>query len=98
MKQIKISEEDFTRVNNDINGNPRYVIHFLNLIPSDYEFIGVSEEYDLILNISKKLGLGGRKFHNKQYGGGLVFQSYNLKHTIKFLEEKLNNYFGGVAK
>jgi hypothetical protein len=21
--------------------------------------------------------LGGRKFHNKQYGGGIAFQSYN---------------------
>lgn len=98
MQQIKISEEDFTRVNNDTYGNPRYVIHFLNLIPSDFEFIGVSQKYDLVLSINKKLGLGGRKFHNKQYGGGLVFQSYNLTHTIKFLEEKLNKHFGGVAK
>lgn len=27
-----ITKEDFTRVNNDVNGNPRYAFHFLELI------------------------------------------------------------------
>jgi hypothetical protein len=26
-----IKENDFTRVKNDVNGNPRYVCHYLNL-------------------------------------------------------------------
>ena len=25
--------------------------------------------------------IGGRKYHNKSYGGGIVFQSYNLQDT-----------------
>jgi hypothetical protein len=57
----------FTRVNNDINGNPRYVIHYLQL----------ADNYDRALYLSRQLG--GRKFHNKQYGGGIAFQSYNIK-------------------
>jgi hypothetical protein len=55
---------EFTRIKNDINGNPRRVCHFLNFAPT----------YERALFLAKKLG--GKKFHNKQYGGGIVFQSY----------------------
>jgi hypothetical protein len=77
----------FSRINNDINGNPRYVCHFLNLL-TDREkgshdgvsysqgTLSVSARYDAALKRSRQLG--GRKFHNKQYGGGIVFQSYNI--------------------
>ena len=57
----------FTRVNNDNNGNPRYVIHYLQL----------ADNYERALYLSRQLG--GRKFHNKQYGGGIAFQSYNTE-------------------
>lgn len=52
---------NFTRVNGDVYGNPRYVCHFLNL----------SENYNEALKIAHKIG--GRKFNNKQYGGGIAF-------------------------
>lgn len=70
MKQV-LTSESFTRVNNDINGNPRYVIHFLN----------IANNYETAVKLANKIG--GRKFHNKQYGGGIVFQSYSLTDTIK---------------
>ena len=68
---------DFTRINNDTNGNPRYVVHFLDFITDkdrngNYEIQGL---YELALKRSR--ALGGKKFSNKQYGGGIVFQSYN---------------------
>ena len=70
-----ITTEDFTRVNNDGNGNPRYVCHFLKLnTPAELNaepWIDVSEKYRLALARSRQLG--GRKFHNKQFGGGIVF-------------------------
>lgn len=88
---INIKEEDFLRVNNDINGNPRFVIHFLKL--SNPNYLDIIQEYEYIIKLNKKLALGGRKYHNKQYGGGLVFQSYNLNHTSKFLNKKLNKYY-----
>lgn len=71
-----ITTESFTRVDNDSNGNPRYVLHYLAL----------SDNYNDALYIAKKL-YGGKKFHNKQYGGGIAFQTYNLDDLII----KLNN-------
>lgn len=65
-KNILKERINFERINNDINGNPRYVIHFLNL-DSSYQRA-----------IKKANKLGGRKYNNKSYGGGIVFQSYNL--------------------
>lgn len=67
----------FTRVNNDVNGNPRYVIHFLNFInDEEKKFLTWRNQYEYALKKAKILG--GKKFHNKQYGGGIVFQSYDV--------------------
>ena len=74
-----ITTDDFTRINNDVNGNPRYVFHFLEL----------ADNYDEALKLAKKIG--GKKFHNKQYGGGIVVQSYNLHKEIEFINELKTN-------
>ena len=74
-----ITVNDFTRINNDVNGNPRYVFHFLEL----------ADNYDEALKLAKKIG--GKKFHNKQYGGGIVVQSYNLHEGIEFINELKTN-------
>jgi hypothetical protein len=90
METIKIN---FTRVNNDVNGNPRYVCHFLNLIKDgeDYDktgiYLTIDNKYKLALNRAKIIG--GRKFHNKKYGGGIVFQSYNIQETERKILELL---------
>ena len=83
-----IEPSDLTRITNDINGNPRYVIHFLQLLNDDERQLPFSEKYNFALRKAKKLG--GRKFHNKQYGGGIVFQSYNIQDLAEKLE-KLRN-------
>jgi hypothetical protein len=67
--------DDLTRVNNDTYGNPRYVVHFKAL----------ASDYATALKISR--GYGGRKFNNKQYGGGIVFQCYNTDDLVKFINE-----------
>lgn len=68
---------EFARINNDSNGNPRYVCHFLNLIKDgECDGIELSKKYEYALKKARKIG--GKKFHNKQYGGGIVFQSYNI--------------------
>jgi hypothetical protein len=74
-----ITQGDFTRINNDVNGNPRYVFHFLEL----------ADNYNEALFLAKKIG--GKKFHNKQYGGGIVVQSYNLNDEIKLINELKTN-------
>lgn len=71
------TKDDLTRVNNDVNGNPRYVIHFLALLTEE-ESEDITSRYSVAIAKAKKL-FGGKKFHNKQYGGGIVFQSYNTK-------------------
>ena len=73
---------EFTRVNNDVNGNPRYVCHFLNLLTYKESVnleIWISDKYKIACKRANKIG--GRKYHTKSYGGGIVFQSYNLKDT-----------------
>ena len=62
---------EFTKIKNDINGNPRYVVHFLN----------IADNYQNAIHLANKIG--GRKYHTKSYGGGIVFQSYNIKETEK---------------
>ena len=77
------TKDDLTRINNDVNGNPRYVIHFFALLTDkekefDYH-AGLSDNrYNLAITKARSL-FGGKKFHNKQYGGGIVFQSYNTQ-------------------
>lgn len=82
-----LTENDFTRVNSDSNGNPRYAIHFLSCEPEcwkDYSET-LTSRYGSTVKLMNKVG--GKKFHNKQYGGGIVFQSYSLPETIKRIEE-----------
>lgn len=83
----KIDASNFTRISNDTYGNPRYVIHYLN----------VDRDYDKALKIARKVG--GKKFSNKQYGGGIVFQSYNVNETAKYLNDAIaKNKIGAVKK
>lgn len=86
---------DWTRINNDTNGNPRYVCHFLTFISDkdreDEKVSGSTDtKYSIALARAKKLG--GRKFHNKQYGGGIVFQSYNINALTKEIFTLMQQY------
>lgn len=76
---------DFTRVQNDVNGNPRLAVHFLQLLTKgerDSRLLPIGVLYELALMRAKTAG--GRKYHNRAYGGGIVFQSYEgcLDNTI----------------
>ena len=70
-----------TRIKNDINGNPRRVVHFLEcLTHADRAALPigptrVSDMYSLALKKARRLG--GKKYHTRDYGGGIVFQSYS---------------------
>lgn len=70
-----VSGIDFFRIDNDVNGNPRYVVHYLS-IPIG-ESVPVLRQYDEALKKARKIG--GRKYTGKWFGGGIVFQSYSLK-------------------
>lgn len=90
-----VNSDSFTRVNNDTNGNPRYVIHFLHFV-GDNEISRtapdfVTQKYNLALKRAKVHPFYGRKFHNKQYGGGIVFCTYNLSGLIKDINELMES-------
>jgi hypothetical protein len=72
-----------TQINNDTNGNPRYVCHFLEVInDSDkHPDCTISEMYEVALKKSRKYG--GKRYHNRQYGGGIVFASYSESEVKK---------------
>ena len=59
------------RVDNCINGNPRYVIHFLS----------IADNYMDAINIARQIG--GKKYRAKWFGGGIVFSSYNVIEDLK---------------
>ena len=83
-----ITPNDFERVRSDVNGNPRYACHFLNLDIHGSDMgigYGLSERYAMACKLANKAG--GRKYHNKTYGGGIVFQSYSLDELCGYLNK-----------
>lgn len=94
---------EFTRIDNDINGNPRYVCHFFNLLTETEKYKDYASDVPGIdgtaksLDIQYKLALkraktiGGKKYNNKRYGGGIVFQSHNISATEKQIKSLLPN-------
>jgi hypothetical protein len=86
-----IQANDFTRAKNlDVNGNSRQILHFLALTKEgDAPDGDISGKYVAALARARKLG--GRKYHNKQYGGGIIFQSSDAQ----ALADELNNCMRG---
>jgi hypothetical protein len=84
---MPIKPENFTRAPlTSVNGNPRYIIHFLHLSKDDDAQPGdITGKYAAAVERASKLG--GKKYHNNQYGGGIIFQSYN----VEGLCDDLNN-------
>jgi hypothetical protein len=69
--EINGKSVDIVRVDNCINGNPRFVIHFLS----------IADNYIDAINIARQIG--GKKYRAKWFGGGIVFSSYNVKEDLK---------------
>ena len=78
-----IQVEDFMKVNHDSNGNPRYVIHYLAFSKVITDKSNVYTDYAEVLKWCSSRG--GKKFHTKAFGGGIVFQTYNLLDTCDYL-------------
>ena len=70
----------FERINSDINGNPRHVVHFLDLeAPTDASRTSytLTQRYERTLKKARELG--GKRHNTKHYGGGVVFQAYDFQ-------------------
>jgi hypothetical protein len=69
------------KINNDVNGNPRFVVHFHAILnQGEREGLSVLESFDLAVKKARKVG--GKVYKGKDFGGGIVFQSYNILETI----------------
>jgi hypothetical protein len=77
---VKLNGEEipYYRIDNDLNGNPRYVTHFLDLgvKPNDY---------------GKIPGLS--KYRGKWFGGGYVIQSYNLESDLNHYKNLVDDFY-----
>ena len=65
----------FERVNSDVNGNPRYVLHFL-------AFADTYEQARVIAN-----RIGWSVYRAKSHGGCFVGQSYSIEDTVNRINE-----------
>ena len=71
-------DDEFYSVKSDVNGNPRYVTHYL-------AFLNTSEcgvdSYELAKKRANKLGF--KVYRGRDFGGGFVTTSYNLENDIE---------------
>jgi hypothetical protein len=72
-------EIPYHKIYNDVNGNPRRVVHFTDL--------GVKlDDYGKIPGLSK--------YRAKWFGGGYVLEScYNVQEDLKWTLEKVEEYY-----
>lgn len=75
-------EQRFTRMKNDINGNPIYYIGIYDLA----DLAGVSVEE--LPTFARKVGF--KNYRGKKYGTGFTVQSYNLSHSVDALKNEIN--------
>ena len=77
---------EFTRVNNDFCGNPRFVTHFFSFLKENEQMLS---NYNLAVKRANKLG--GKKYRGNDFGGGIVFQSYDLNGLRKRITNMLES-------
>ena len=73
---VTVNGEEYSvyPINNDVNGNRRFVIHYLAFDIPNYDAVS---KY------------GFRKYRAKAFGGGIVFQAVNLDDKIKYMLDKV---------
>lgn len=84
-----LDEITFTKIAHDSNGNPRYVCHFLHLVAPKESHLDLDNKYRAAVIRAHRIG--GRKYHCKAYGGGIVFQSYALDDTRRAILQSLKD-------
>lgn len=70
------------RISPDTNGNPRYVVHYLAVpYKEDTSQTFLTNQTNHIEHARR--ALYGRRYRAKWFGGGIVFQTYNLRETLE---------------
>ena len=76
------------KVKCDVYGNPRVVVHFINLLKDEELKGGLAEAYKIAHKRAN--ALGGKVYRGRDFGGGFVFQSYNNQDLINNIEKSIN--------
>ena len=76
-------EQRFTRLANDVNGNPRYYIGAYEL--ADLAGATLAE----VAAVAARAGF--RKYRGKRYGAGYVVVSYSLDQSLSYLIAQLES-------
>lgn len=84
MKRIDVQTENkkivtVYRYSNDVNGNPRYLVHYLMLDLQDY------------ISTNKTRAAGLTKYRGRAFGGGYRFTTYNIDATVNKIIKILHN-------
>ena len=83
MENIINQDFDIIRLNNDVNGNPRYCTHFLNFCDRselDSRLLSIKDKYNIALMRAKTIGAS--KHRTKAIGGGIKWQSYQDNYSL----------------
>lgn len=81
-----ITEDDLTRVNNDSYGNPRYIVHYLNLL-SDTEIASGAGYTEALEKARGGNKFAGKAYRGRDFGGGIVFTTYDTSGLVQFINE-----------
>lgn len=89
-KQIDTTGLDFSlyQVDHDINGNARYVVHYLAIPFQDDDSQPFYVNQNNHIEAARQ-ALFGKKYRAKWFGGGIVFQAYAgdpVKHVLDAIE------------
>ena len=90
LQTFTIDGTDITvyRTTPDYYGNPRFVVHFLDFPNLDPDPECRARGIDEIVSMQNRYienvrhAVGGRRYRGKDFGGGIVFTSYNVRDTI----------------
>ena len=74
----RVNGIEFTPVKDDINGSPRYVVHFLKFVnDEDREQHKLDLEDLYERGIEKAREIGGQKYRGTEYGEGVCYLEMN---------------------
>ena len=72
----------------DYCGNPRFVVHYLSFPNLDPDPECWAHGIDEIVSMQNRYidnvrhAVGGKRYRGRDFGGGIVFSSYNVRETL----------------
>ena len=72
----------------DYYGNPRFVVHYLSFPNLDPDPECKASGIDQIISAQDRYidnvrhAVGGKRYRGRDFGGGIVFTSYNVRETL----------------